>query len=123
MPGFPINTQQYRLYMKLREAGLTQVSAAVKAGISERTGRLEQPNRAPPDGHQAPRSWRTRPDPLAGVWDSELLPLLQDNPGLLPKTLWEYLCKRYPDHYDSKVERTFNAASRRGSCNTATRWR
>lgn len=68
MPGFPINTQQYRLYMKLREAGLTQVSAAVKAGISERTGRrLEQPNRIPPDGHQAPRSWRTRADPLAGV--------------------------------------------------------
>lgn len=35
-----------------------------------------------------------------------MLPLLQDNPGLLPKTLWEYLCQRYPDQYDNKVERT-----------------
>ena len=107
MPGFPTNTQQYRLYMKLREAGLTQVSAAVKAGLSERTGRrLEQPSHVPPGGQQAPRSWRTRTDPLAGVWESELVPLLEDNPELLPKTLWEYVCQRYPDQYDSKVERT-----------------
>ena len=36
------------------------MSAAGKAGLSERTGRrLEQPNRDPPDGHQAPRSWLT----------------------------------------------------------------
>ncbi len=39
MPGFPTNTQQYRLYMKLREAGLTQVSAAVEG--------VEKPSKPP----------------------------------------------------------------------------
>lgn len=107
MPGSHINLQQYRLYMKLRDEGATQVSAAVKAGLSERTGRrLEQADRLSPAAPKTPRHWRTRPDPLAGVWEGELLPLLQDNPGLLPKTLWEYLCQRYPEQYDHQVERT-----------------
>ena len=40
MSGKPITDQQIRLYMKQRKQGRTQVVAAAKAGLSERSARL-----------------------------------------------------------------------------------
>ena len=39
MSGKPINDKQIRIYMSLRTQGKEQVTAAAKAGISERSGR------------------------------------------------------------------------------------
>jgi len=36
---------------------------------------------------KAPRSWRTRADPLAAVWESEIVPLLERAPGLKAVTI------------------------------------
>ena len=55
----------------------SQTTAAAKAGISIATARrLEHDPRSPPVKPQR-RTYRTRTDPLAGLWDQEILPLLQ----------------------------------------------
>lgn len=106
MPGSHINDQQIRLYMKLRTQGLPQTGAAAKTGISERSGRRIDNGELCLDSPTTKRHWRTREDPLAGVWDEELVPLLELNPGLLPVTLLEHLQRRYPDRFDPRIART-----------------
>jgi len=59
------------------------VIAAAKAGFSGATAyRIEQDQRLPSQ-KKAPRDRRRR-DPLATVWDSEVVPLLKSTPGLRP---------------------------------------
>lgn len=104
MPGKRVTQQQKRLYMTYRKDGLNQKAAAAKVGISERSGRKceqgEQPMR--PES----RTWRTRKDPLEAVWDSELVPFLEEYPELSPLTLLEYLQEQYPKNYPDKLLRT-----------------
>lgn len=76
--------------MNARKAGCTQQTAAAKAGFSERSGgRIDAGVHQPHKGQ--PRDWRTRADPLAEVWNSELEPMLQREPKLEAMTLFEYL--------------------------------
>nr|WP_208022274.1 IS21 family transposase [Aestuariicella hydrocarbonica] len=91
--------------MTERKQGRTQIAAAAKASISERTARRIETGQLTTE--PAPkRHWRTRKDPLADVWDCELVPMLEDNPELLPMTLFEYLCDNYPGQYDNSILRT-----------------
>lgn len=104
MPGTQITQRQEKLYMDARLEGLTQETAAAKAGISERSGRrIDQGQRQP---RVEPRGWRTREDPLAAVWDCELVPLLQNAPELTGLSLLEYLDERYPGQYSDALLRT-----------------
>ena len=90
--------------MQARKMGSTQAQASALAGISERSGqRIESGAHQPDRGDQ--RDWRTRCDPLDGVWDSELEPMLRNEPRLQPTTLYEYLQEQYPGQYP-KVLRT-----------------
>nr|WP_317106131.1 IS21 family transposase [Chroococcidiopsis sp. SAG 2025] len=105
MSGKRINFKQVQIYMKARESGCTQETAAAKGGFSKRTGRridagAHQPQRG------RPHDWRTRKDPLAEVWDSELVPLLQKQPQLQAITLFEYLQQKYPGKYGQSIVRT-----------------
>jgi hypothetical protein len=69
-----------RLHMSSRHSNDTTIAAA-KAGISTATGyRIEADPRLPSQ-RRAPRG-RRRPDPLADVWDSEIVPILKAAPGL-----------------------------------------
>jgi hypothetical protein len=105
MPGEWIKPRQVEKYMKARRQNYTQENAAVKAGISERSGRaIEQGKRTDPKTTK--RAWRTRTDPLATVWESELQPMLEQAPTLQAITLLEYLQTKYPDDYPDKVWRT-----------------
>ena len=84
--------------MKARETGATQVDAAALAQISRRSGqRIETGNYQPNRGRV--RDWRTTPDPLSAVWESELEPMLRREPRLKPTTLFEYLQEQYPGQY------------------------
>lgn len=76
--------------MKFRREGRTQEASAAKASISERTGREIDKGRRQ-DPHTKTRDWRTRQDPFASVWDSELVPMLEKAPMLSPLTLLEHL--------------------------------
>ena len=105
MPGRHINDQQMRLFMTLRIT-LTQQTAAAKAGISIASARRIERDPSTARSNRAPRIYRTRVDPLAGIWDEEIVPLLQASPGLRPVTIYHELCRRLPDRVDHAVRRT-----------------
>lgn len=104
MPGKKITDHQVHRYKEHRNK-LTQVAAAAKAGISERSARRIERSDALPSQRPS-RSWRTRQDPLAAVWDAEVVPLLQADAELNAVTLLEELQRRHPGQYDSGVLRT-----------------
>ncbi len=104
MPGKLITIKQVEIYMTARKASCTQILAAARAGISERSGReIESSIRRPGD---IVRKWRTRDDPLFNVWEDDLVPLLTKTPTLTPITLLELLQQRYPEQYPDSVLRT-----------------
>ena len=106
MSGKSINSKQVRLYMEIRNKGKSQVTAATKANISERSGRRIEKNNLQPKGKH-PRDWRTRKDPFIGVWEKEIVPLLKKTPCLTPITLFEKLQKDHPEEYPDSKLRTF----------------
>ena len=106
MSGKAINSEQVRVYMQTRKDGKKQVTAAAKAGISERSGRRIEKDDLQP-GSKRKRYWRTRVDPFSDVWDSDVLPLLKKNHKLTPITLFEYLQKDHPGEYQDSKLRTF----------------
>jgi transposase InsO family protein len=83
-----------RLYMKHR---LTQgpLTAAARAGFSVATAyRIEQDPRAP--SQKKTSRERRRPDPLAEIFDAEVIPLLQSAPGIRPVAVLEEMLRRHP---------------------------
>lgn len=91
--------------MQHRQQGMSQEKAAAKTGISVRSGRrIEQSSTTP--RAKTNRGWRTREDPLAAVWETELVPLLKAEPELTGITLLEYLEEHYPTFYDQRILRT-----------------
>lgn len=104
MPGKKITDHQVRKYKEMRNQ-LAQETAAAKAGISVRSARrIEKAKQQPSQGER--RSWRTRKDPLAGVWESELLPLIEAEPRLQGSTLFEEVQLRHPGRFPPGVLRT-----------------
>ena len=80
MPGQHITDCQTRLYMKSRQTNAPAIAAA-KAGFSPATAyRIEADPRLPSQKKE-PRG-RRRPDPLAGVWEAEIVPMLEAAPAI-----------------------------------------
>lgn len=78
--------------------------AAAKAGFSTATGyRLEQDPRLPSQ-KAVPRE-RRRPDPLAALFEAEIVPMLKVAPGLRAVAIFEEMTRRHPD-LDPGVRRT-----------------
>ncbi|MCP1677293.1 hypothetical protein J2T57_004475, partial [Natronocella acetinitrilica] len=98
-----VTEQQVKVYMSQREKGSSQVVAAAKAGISERTARRLERGEVGRGRH--PRQWRTRVDPFANVWN-DLTRQLERDPELQALTLLEWLQERYPGEYPDNVLRT-----------------
>lgn len=70
--------------------------AAAKAGFSTATGyRLEQDPRLP--SRKASQHGRRRPDPLAAIFETEIVPLLKAAPGLRAVAVFEEMMRRHPD--------------------------
>ena len=112
MSGKPINQRQVKLFMSYRkQSNHTQLTAATKVGFSERTAR-----RIEKGEHQSkrqPRSYTTREDPLKGLFESLLVPLLEQNPALQPITLLEVLASHSPDTFDDSNLRTLQRRVKR----------
>ena len=95
MPGRHVTDHQIRLFMTHRSTNTVPVAAA-KSGFSAATGyRIAQDPR-PPSTKRVPRG-RRRPDPLEGVFDDEVVPMLEAAPGLRPVAVFEELMRRHPD--------------------------
>src|SRR3954452_16590239 len=103
VPGTHITDQQATLYMHLRRHHSRPIAAA-KAGFSASTGARLEADPRPPSQKRQPRT-RRGPDPLAAVWESEIVPMLQAAPGLRPVTVLGELLRRHPDLTDG-VRRT-----------------
>lgn len=89
----------------------TQTVSAAKAGISERSARrIDSENHRP--GEQK-RDWRTRKDPLTGIWESIVRPLLESSPGLTPVGIFDHLCECHADQFDPRARRTLERRIRR----------
>ena len=81
--------------MKSRQTHSRAVAAA-KAGISITTAyRIETDPRLPSQ-KSMPRG-RRRPDPLANVWGSEIVPMLEAAPGVRAIAIFEEISRRHPD--------------------------
>src|SRR5277367_1648172 len=84
-----------RLYMIYRHSREATVAAA-KSGFSRATGyRIEDDPRLPSQ-KKAPRG-RRRPDPLAEVWDGEIVPILKSAPGIRAIAVLEEIRRRHPE--------------------------
>ncbi|WP_416222170.1 IS21 family transposase [Sphaerotilus sp.] len=95
MPGRHIHDHQMRLFMKLRLSKTLPVAAA-QAGISVATAyRFGHDPRLPSD-KQTQRE-RRRADPLADLFEAEVVPLLQAAPGLRPIAIFDELRRRHAD--------------------------
>ena len=104
MSGTRITDQQVCLYMKIRK-NKSQVLAAAKAGISERSARRIDSLVTLPS--QNPRRyWRSRPDPFALVWATEIVPLLKSAPKLMAITLLRKLQDDHPGRFPDGMLRT-----------------
>src|SRR5215207_7035982 len=83
-----------RLYMIYRHSKDASVAAA-KSGFSRATGyRIENDPRLPSQ-KKAPRG-RRRPDPLAEVWDDEIVPILKSAPGIRAIAVLDEIRRRHP---------------------------
>lgn len=106
MPGRPATDHQVRMYMEFRRHHPQRVAAA-RSGLSERTGRRIEGDPRLPSQKAAERPRRRQTiDPLAGLWESDILPLLASRPGLRPVTLLDEMQLRHPDHDWDRLRRT-----------------
>jgi hypothetical protein len=89
--------------MTYRDAHDVTVAAA-KAGFSPASGyRIEADPRLP--SQKTALRGRRRPDPLAGVWDSEVVPILKAAPGIRVIAVLEEIRRRHPE-LDHNIRRT-----------------
>ena len=106
MPGLRITDQQIWRYMDERRKGATQVVAGTRAGLSERSGRRYEHDPTLPSQRLAKPRKRTRLDPLAEVWESEIVPMLTAHPHLRGTTILEELHRTHPGRFGDGVLRT-----------------
>ena len=95
------------LRQKLME-GKTQQASAASAAMSERSARKWQRGSLPSESKKARRRWRSRPDPFADVWESDVVPLLRTDPDgeLSATTILEWLDERHPGRFGRSQQRT-----------------
>lgn len=86
----------------------TQELAAAAAGMSVRSARKWETGPLPSAVKAKRRTWRTRADPFAEVWASEVVPLLEaDKQGVLEaKTVLAELQDRHPGEFEDGQLRT-----------------
>ena len=104
VPGKRITDLQVNKYKELRGTHSQEASAA-KTGISVASARRIEAATALPS-QRPPRHWRTRADPLAEVWETEVVPMLEGAPSLMAVTLLEELQRRHPEQFGDSVLRT-----------------
>jgi hypothetical protein len=107
-PGEMITNKQYqRLMSEYTKSGKVVVSA-MKADVHPQTAAKYIGAAKPPAELQAKHVWRTRPDPVAGIWP-QAQAMLERAPELEARELFDYVCAMYGEEagVDSSALRTF----------------
>jgi hypothetical protein len=95
LPGRHTTDHQMRLYMKFRQTNKPPVAAA-KASFSTSTAYRSEKDPRLPSQKMMPRE-RRRPDPLADVFDAEVVPMLRAAPGLRAVAIFEEMARRHSE--------------------------
>jgi len=82
----------------------TPTAAAAKTGFSPSTAYRFEADTRLPSQKKTTRS-RRRPDPLDGIFDEEVVPMLKSAPGIRAVTIFEELMRRHPE-LTRKIRRT-----------------
>jgi hypothetical protein len=108
-----ITDAQVRVLRQKRMENKTMEGSAAAAGMSPRAAQKWQ--RGPlPSATKTERDWRTRTDPFASVWESEVIPLLSvDTAGILQGgTILEVLDRKHPGEFGVGQLRTLQRRMR-----------
>ncbi len=81
--------------MKFRQTDAPPVAAA-KAAFSGATAYRFEEDPRPPSSKVKTRD-RRRPDPLAAIFDAEVVPMLESSPGLRAVAIFEEMRRRHPE--------------------------
>jgi transposase len=101
-----ITEHQYRRLMnEFQKSGVVD-HAAMKAGMHRETATRYLAAHAGPQALKKPHTWRTRSDPLAGIWP-ETERWLEESPEVEAKALFEHLLATHPGKADGRALRTF----------------
>lgn len=100
-----VKDQQVRRLFKLIKTEKNFGMAAIKAGMDEKTARKYRKLGKLPSELEQPHTWRTRQDPFEEVWDGIKF-MLEINPGLEAKTIFEDLQRRHPGQFADGQLRT-----------------
>ena len=101
-----ITHQQYKRLMSEYDKTGKITHSAMKADIDRHTARKYIQAGKGPAELQAKHTWRTRPDPLAKIWE-EAVRMLQAAPELESKTLFEHFLARPESELEPSHLRTF----------------
>lgn len=100
-----VTDAQAKVLRRLLNEGASLRQAALKTDMDRKSARKYRAGQPLPSEARKPHTWRTRADPLADSWP-ELVGLLQGEPSLMAKTLWDWLQQTYPGKYPASVRRT-----------------
>ena len=103
VPRRHLTDKQVKSYLKYRNSTTTEIAAA-KAGFSRSTGyRINKDPRLP--SQKKTLRGRRKPDPLGGLFETDVVPLLKANPAIRPVTHFKELLRRHP-HLNPGIRRT-----------------
>ncbi len=100
-----VTDQQIRRLNMLINSESTKTIAAAKAGMDPKTARKYRKSGQLPSQLNKPHTWRTRPNPFIEEW-GVITELLQTNPGLEAKTIFEHLQRTLDGKYQNGQIRT-----------------
>jgi len=100
-----VTDQQVRRLFKLMQTKKNFGIAAMKAGMDEKTARKYRRLGKLPSEVKKEHLWKTREDPFENVWDN-IKSMLEINPGLESKTLFEDLQRKNPGKFADGQLRT-----------------
>jgi hypothetical protein len=108
-----VTDAQVRVLRRKIMSGKTQEAAAAAAGMSIRAAR-KWARGAMPSEARRPRTWRTREDPFADIWERDVVPLLAgDRDGVLQATtVIDVLEERYAGRFGAQHLRTLQRRMR-----------
>jgi Integrase core domain len=108
-----VTDRQVKRLQALLKSGKPLLVAAMRVDMDRKTARKYRDQaKLPSELETWPRTWRTREDPFADVWD-EVREQLELSPGLQAKTLFEWLQRRYPGRFEDGQLRTLQRRVRR----------
>jgi hypothetical protein len=105
MEAWMVTDQQVRRLVSFMKKSSTLASAAAKADMDEKTARKYLMSEKLPSQIKKEHCWRTRKDSFENVWD-DVRQMLESNPGLEAKTIFEFLQRTDTGKYQDGQLRT-----------------